>query len=110
MQNQAYLLSERFLPLLNLLAWGLFSWIYFRGRIGALRTHREALRLGAFWLAVALVVDYVFFVLIKNPISLSPHDFYIGQSPWIYLIYVAVLISPLCCMTLTRLLSREALN
>jgi len=58
----------------------------------------------------ALVVDYVFFVLIKNPISLSPHDFYIGQSPWIYLIYVAILISPLCCMTLTRLLSREALN
>jgi hypothetical protein len=57
---------------------------------------REAWALGAFWLAAAVVMDYVGFVLIKNPISLSPHDFYIGQLPWIYLIYVAVLLSPFC--------------
>ena len=78
MQNQAYLLSERFLPLLNLIVWGLFAWVYFRRRVAP---REEALLLGAFWLVAAIVVDYVGFVLIKNPISLNPHDFYIGQFP-----------------------------
>jgi hypothetical protein len=32
MQNQAYLISERFLPLLNLAVWGLFAWLYLRQR------------------------------------------------------------------------------
>jgi hypothetical protein len=32
MQNQAYLISERFLPLLNLAVWGLFAWVYLRQR------------------------------------------------------------------------------
>lgn len=98
LQNQAYLLSERFLPLLNLLVWGTFAWVYFRGRT---KTDRVALRgeafaLGAFWMVAAIVVDYVGFVLIKNPISLTPHDFYVGQFPWIYLIYVAIFFAPLC--------------
>jgi hypothetical protein len=99
MKNEAYLVSERFLPLLNLLVWGMFAWVYFRKRKGdgeLTRLQGEAWALGAFWLAAAVVVDYVGFVLIKNPISLSPHDFYIGQFPWIYLIYVAVLLSPFC--------------
>jgi hypothetical protein len=104
MQNQAYLLSERFLPLLNLVVWGLFAWVYFRRRgamdQGALR--RAAISLGAFWLVTAMVVDYVGFVLIKNPISLSPHDFYVGQFPWIYLIYVAVFFAPLCSLALLK--------
>jgi hypothetical protein len=104
MQNQAYLLSERFFPSLNLIVWGLFAWIYFRRRPAA---SYEALLLGAFWLVVAVVVDYVGFVLIKNPISLSPHDFYVGQFPWIYLIYVAVLFAPWCAVALSGAEARE---
>ena len=97
LQNQAYLLSERFLPLLNLLVWGMLAWVYFRGRTtDRLALRREAFALGAFWMVTAIVVDYVGFVLIKNPISLTPHDFYIGQFPWIYLIYVAIFFAPLC--------------
>ena len=61
----------------------------------------------AFWLAVAVVVDYVCFVLIKNPISLNPHDFYIGQFPWIYLIYVTVLFAPFCSVILMRWPSKD---
>ena len=87
--------------MMNLLVWMLFSWMYFQKRPKIATSHRQALFLGVFWLLVALVVDYVGFVLIKNPISLSPHDFYIGQFPWIYLIYVAVLISPLCYVALS---------
>jgi hypothetical protein len=106
MQNAAYLLSERFLPLLNLLVWMGFAWIYFRTRRDRLMRRklmrrRETIALGAFWMALAVVVDYVGFVLIKNPISLSPHDFYIGQFPWIYLIYIAIFLSPLCYVALS---------
>ena len=82
-----------------------FAGVYYKRRTGdELALHRESVVLGAFWLVAAMVVDYVGFVLIKNPISLSPHDFYIGQFPWIYLIYVAVLLSPLCYLTLARTL------
>jgi hypothetical protein len=96
MQNQAYLISERFLPFLNLAVWGLFARAYLRHRTHGERseTRREAIALGTFWLAAAVAVDYVFFVQIKNPISLNPHDFYIGQFPWIYLIYVAIFFAP----------------
>jgi hypothetical protein len=93
MQNQAYLLSERFLPGMNLVMWGIFAWVYFRR---SKATHGEAVALGMFWLAAAVVVDYVGFVLIRNPLSLSPHDFYVGQFPWIYLIYVAIFLGPVC--------------
>ena len=105
MKNEAYLVSERFLPLLNLIVWGVFAGIYFRRRMGGrelMGLRREAWALGVFWLVAAVVVDYVGFVLIKNPISLSPHDFYVGQFPWIYLIYVAVLFSPFCYVMLAR--------
>lgn len=105
LQNQAYLLSERFLPILNLVVWSIFAWAYFRSR--AKRTARTALlkearALGLFWMIAAIIVDYVGFVLIKNPISLSPHDFYIGQFPWIYLIYIAIALGPLCYAALTK--------
>jgi hypothetical protein len=127
MQNQAYLLSERFLPLLNLAVWGLFAWVYLRPQTHPQQskardkarsetrsqirskpqsetrsdTRREAIALGTFWLTAAVAVDYVFFVLIKNPLSLTPHDFYIGQFPWIYLIYVAIFLAPIATLALS---------
>jgi len=100
LENSAYLLSERFLPPLNLFVWMATSWMYFRMRPQISASRREATVLGCLWLIMALVVDYVGFVLIKNPISLSPHDFYIGQFPWIYLIYLAILVSPMCYVAL----------
>jgi hypothetical protein len=113
MSNPAYLLAERFLPLLNLLIWMGGGWFYLHGRSDEEDARRQALRLGVLWLALVVVVDYVGFVLIKNPISLSPHDFYIGQFPWIYLIYVAVLVGPWCFAVLavrTRIRVESALR
>jgi hypothetical protein len=103
LQNTAYLLSERFLPLLNLLVWLSATWLYSRNDPQGRLTPRDAVALGLFWLAIALPLDFVAFVLIRTPLSLSPHDFYIGQFPWIYLIYLAVAISPLCYMWLHKL-------
>lgn len=107
MQNEAYLLSERFLPFLNFLVWMAGSWLYFRKSPENRIPKEESLALGSFWLAVALPLDFVAFVAIKTPISLSPYDFYVGQFPWIYLIYMVVFISPLCYWGLSRALSRK---
>ncbi len=107
MQNQAYVLSEPFLPFLNLLVWMAGSWIYFRKALVSETAKQESLALGIFWLAVALPLDFVAFVMVKTPISLSPYDFYVGQFPWIYLIYAAVFVSPLCYVGLHRVLERR---
>ena len=106
MQNEAYLLSERFLPFLNFLVWMAGSWLYFRNSLEKRIPKEESLALGVFWLAIALPLDFVAFVAIRTPISLSPYDFYVRQFPWIYLIYIVVFISPLCYMGLSRTLNR----
>jgi hypothetical protein len=110
LDNPAYLLAERFLPVINLLVWMAFAKVYFKKQRdhlvpSVIRT--EAFLLGAFWLAIAVPVDFVGFVLIKNPISLSPHDFYIRQFPWIYLIYLSVFLGPRCYIALAQAQLKE---
>ena len=100
--SHAYVLSERWQPLINLVNWSLFAGLYFKNRPKQ-RNYRTALCMGALWLTAAMVIDLVFFVLIKNRISLSPHDFYIGQMPWIYLTYVAVFLSPAVYVMLRKI-------
>jgi len=106
LQNQAYLLSEPFLPFLNLAVWIAGGWIYFRGFNQKQVTRKASIVLGLFWLAIALPLDFVAFVAIKTPISLNPYDFYVGQFPWIYLIYVAVFVGPLCYLQMLHSFSR----
>ncbi len=92
--SPSYVLSEKIYPFLNLLVWMTFSWVYFKPRTITHHLAGEAIHLAVFWLALAVVVDYVGFVRIHHPYSLSPHDFYVEQFPWIYLIYFAILASP----------------
>jgi len=66
--SPSYVFAEKFFPIINLLVWTAFSWVYFKLRRSAPVLSREALTLGAFWLLFAILVDYVGFVLIKNPI------------------------------------------
>jgi hypothetical protein len=54
------------------------------------------LLLGALWLAIALPINFVGFVVIHTPPSMSAHDFYLGQFPWIYLVYAAAFLGPAC--------------
>ena len=104
LQNSAYLLSERFLPFLNLLVWMAGSWLYFKNFPEGHFMATESVALGTFWLVVALPLDFVAFVVVKTPLSLNPHDFYVGQFPWIYLIYGAVFVSPLCYIGVSRIM------
>jgi len=98
LDDPGYQLAEKLLPALNLAVWTPFAALYFRGRAPGPELRREAWALGALWLAAALPVDYLGFVVLPSPISLSAHDFYLGQFPWIYLIYAAVLASPACLL------------
>ncbi|HXZ85686.1 MAG TPA: hypothetical protein VEI82_09370 [Myxococcota bacterium] len=105
LDDPGYQLTEKLLPALNLAVWTPFAALYFAGRGGAGR-RGEALALGALWLAVALPVDYLGFVVLETPLSLSAREFYVGQFPWIYLIYLAVLASPLCALALAKTRTR----
>jgi hypothetical protein len=70
---------------------------YYHGPLAGKRSETaEALRLGLFWLALALPFDVIFFILVKSPYSLSFHDFYVGQVPWIYIVYAVLFVSSLC--------------
>lgn len=107
-QDPSYLLEEKFLPLANLVVWTVFALVYFaKRRAGAQSRFTEPLRLGALWLAIALPVDFLAFVVIKSPEAMTAPAFYIGQFPWIYLIYTAVFLSPACAAAL-RLWLRPA--
>jgi len=80
--------------LINLICWTLFSYIYAKKKGDAIYSFKEAMHLGLLWLVVAMVVDFIGFVLIKSPVSLTPHEFYIDYQPWISITYFIVLISP----------------
>ena len=104
MQDLGFRLTLPYEPLMNLVIWMAGAGLYFGKRIQQPNLYKEALALGALWLVIALPVDFAGFVLIPNPISLSVHDFYVGQFPWIYLTYLAVLLSPLCYAVMVKLL------
>jgi len=104
LQDLGFQLTLPYEPLMNLAIWMACAGLYFSKRAQQPNRYKEALVLGGLWLVIALPVDFVCFVMIPNPISLSLHDFYLGQFPWIYLTYLAVLLSPLCYAALVKLL------
>ena len=102
LQDPSYVLENKLLPICNLLIWTTLALVYFgkRNDSDAHTWYGEALRLGALWVAIALPIDFLAFVVAPGPLSMSAHDFYVGQFPWIYLTYVAVFISPSCAVAL----------
>jgi hypothetical protein len=89
-----------------LIVWPIFAWIYFKkpGQKNLALQSQETWQLSFLWLALAMIVDLVGFVLIKSPYSLTSHEFYVIYQPWISLIYVAIFLSPLIRLWLARVL------
>lgn len=87
--NIAYQRVAMILPILNLAVWTCAARWYFSGR----RLRYPAWPLGLTWLIVALLLDYLVFVVPTHPLSLDHASFYLEQGPWIYLTYLAVAVS-----------------
>ena len=89
-----YRATEPFHPLLNLLVFPFFAWAYLRRLPAGGADEREAWRLGAFWCGLTVVVDLVGWVLIPHPWQMPAWQFYVLYQPWITLIYLVILLSP----------------
>ena len=109
LQAPAFVATVPYHVVIMLVVWPGFAWLYFRrgGQFAGRKDVRETLWLSLTWLGGAVLVDYVCFVLIRHPWSLTPHEFYIDYEPWIGLIYVAILASPWIRLALVRLLSTD---
>jgi hypothetical protein len=79
-----------------LIVWPLFAGIYFKKSRSknAVEERSETWNLAFLWLAMAIIVDFVGFVWIKSPYSLTAHAFYVDYQPWISLIYLSIFLSP----------------
>jgi hypothetical protein len=82
--------------LVMLIIWPIFAAFYFKKspKRNPAQQKQETFRLALLWLALAMIVDYVVFVLIKTPFSLTFYQFYVDYQPWISLIYLAIFLSP----------------
>jgi hypothetical protein len=94
----AYEATEPWHPLLNLLVFPVFGWLYLRGLPAETPRMSEAWRVGVVWLVVTLVVDLVGWVLIPHPWQMPLADFYIDYQPWITLVYLVILLSPVMAL------------
>jgi hypothetical protein len=67
LQVPAYVMSVPFHPLLNLLVWPVFGWLYLRRSTPNSERQIEALRLGLFWFLATSVIDLFGWVLVPHP-------------------------------------------
>src|ERR1700694_4216680 len=95
LQVPAYVMSVPFHPLLNLLVWPVFGWLYLRRSTPNSERQIEALRLGLFWFLATALIDLFGWVLVPHPWHMTLNQFYVGYQPWISLIYLVIFISPI---------------
>src|ERR1700681_680078 len=102
LQVPAYVMSVPFHPLLNLLVWPVFGWLYLRRSTPNSERQMEALRLGLFWFVATAVIDLFGWVLVPHPWHMTLDQFYVGYQPWISLIYLVIFISPILAAQVGR--------
>ena len=91
LQAPSFLATVPYHVVIMLLIWPLFAAKYFQKRQ---QTIKETWRLSITWLLLAMVVDFIAFVMIKHSYSFTPYEFYVLYQPWISLIYIAIFLSP----------------
>jgi hypothetical protein len=106
LQAPAFVATVPYHVLIMVLVWPLFAWLYFRKRRSpdAQLERKQSLQLGTLWMVSAMLVDFVGFVLIKNPWSMTPHELYVVYQPWISLIYLSIFLSPWIRLALSHML------
>jgi hypothetical protein len=96
--------------LVMLIIWPIFAGFYFKKseKRTPPQEKQETWRLAWLWLVLAMAVDYVGFVLIQTPFSLTFHQFYVDYQPWISLIYLVIFLSPWIRFGIVRLVKKIA--
>jgi hypothetical protein len=96
LKSASFIATVPYHVVLMFVIWPLFAWIYYKNPIRKIASLQsgEIWQLSFCWLVAAMLVDFVGFVLIRHPYSLTPHEFYIDYQPWISLIYCAIFLSP----------------
>ena len=107
LQAPAFVATVPYHVLIMLIIWPVFAWIYFKRpkQPSILKQMTETRNLSFLWVFAAIIVDFVGFVLIKNPYSLTPHEFYILYQPWVSLIYISIFLSPFIRLWIVKLLA-----
>ena len=91
--GSGYEKTKPYHPIYNIIIFSIFAYLY----ISKLNnpTFKEAIITGIMWCLICIVFDIFAWVIIKHPFSLSFREFYINYQPFISLIYLAILISPI---------------
>lgn len=108
LQASGFVATVPYHVLIMLIIWPVFAWIYFKKpqQQNLAQQSVETIQLAFLWLLAAAIVDFVGFVLIKNPYSLTPHEFYVLYQPWISLIYLSIFLSPFIRLWISRLFAK----
>ncbi len=91
--GEGYEKTKPWHPLYNIIVFPAFACLYFNGLETV--TFSNVIATSIIWGTMTIVVDFIGWVLIKHPWSLSLKEFYIDYQPWITLIYIAIYASPL---------------
>lgn len=86
----AYLATKPFQPLYNLVVFGLLAYYNLPGLDAA-----RLLLIGVLWLGLAMITDWLTWVMLPHPWRLSARELYLEHQPWITLCYLCVVASPL---------------
>ncbi|WP_200331544.1 hypothetical protein [Leucobacter sp. L43] len=89
----AYTATLPFHPLYNIVVWPFIAWGYFHAAQPS-SMWTAAIGVGIVWTTVIILVDIPGWILIKHPWSLTWREFYVDYQPWITLVYLAILVSP----------------
>lgn len=100
-QAPAYLMTIPYHWILNLLVWTPFAWLYLRN-VSTEQHKKEAVRLGAFWAIITIIVDLFGWVLVPHPWAMTFKEMYVDYQPWITLIYIIIFVSPFVAVSLMK--------
>jgi len=91
--GEGYEKTKPFHPLYNIILFPICAYLYLNTLSAP--TITDAFITGLIWAGISIVFDVFGWVIIKHPWSLSFREFYVDYQPWISLIYIVILISPL---------------
>ncbi len=100
--GEGYNKTKPWHPLYNLIILPIFSYLYFKGF--DIVTLSDVIVTSILWGTSAIVIDLVFWVLIKHPLSLTFKRFYIEYQPWITSVYLVMYASPFIAYWLIKIL------